>query len=101
MSRLLLNEQSVPKSVSVAGEILGRYNQITYICEQVRSAPMANKNTTLNLPASLIARTKAYAAAEGTTMTAIVRSHLEADHGRAGTADGECSASLCRRVDQA
>ena len=39
---------------------------------------MANKNTTLNLPASLIARTKAYAAAEGTTMTAIVRTHLEA-----------------------
>lgn len=39
---------------------------------------MANKNTTLNLPESLIARTKAYAATQGTTMTAIVRSHLEA-----------------------
>ena len=39
---------------------------------------MANKNTTLNLPESLIARTRAYAAQHGTTMTAIVRSHLEA-----------------------
>ena len=39
---------------------------------------MANKNTTMNLPESLIARTKAYAAAQGTTMTAIVRGHLEA-----------------------
>ena len=39
---------------------------------------MTNKNTTLNLPAGLIARTRAYAAANGTTMTAIVRSHLEA-----------------------
>ena len=39
---------------------------------------MANRNTTLNLPESLIARTKAYAATHGTTMTAIVRRHLEA-----------------------
>ncbi|MCY4157819.1 MAG: hypothetical protein OXF66_10410 [Gammaproteobacteria bacterium] len=39
---------------------------------------MASKNTTLNLPEALIARTRAYAAAHGTTMTAIVRSHLEA-----------------------
>ena len=39
---------------------------------------MANKNTTLNLPRSLIARTRAYAATQGTTMTAIIRSHLEA-----------------------
>ena len=39
---------------------------------------MASKNTTLNLPESLIARTRAYAAVQGTTMTAIVRSHLEA-----------------------
>ena len=39
---------------------------------------MANKNTTLNLPEALIGRTKAYAAAQGTTMTAIVRTHLEA-----------------------
>lgn len=39
---------------------------------------MANRNTTLNLPESLVRRTKAYAAAQGTTMTAIVRSHLEA-----------------------
>lgn len=39
---------------------------------------MANRNTTLNLPEALIARTKAYAAAQGTTMTAIVRSHLQA-----------------------
>ena len=36
------------------------------------------KNTTLNLPEELIARTKAYAAAHGTTMTALVRQHLEA-----------------------
>jgi len=39
---------------------------------------MATKNTTLNLPESLIARTKVYATAHGTTMTAIVRAHLEA-----------------------
>lgn len=39
---------------------------------------MSNRNTTLNLPASLIARTKAYAATHGTSMTAIVREHLEA-----------------------
>ena len=39
---------------------------------------MANRNTTLNLPESLIARAKAYAATHGTTMTAIVRGHLEA-----------------------
>ncbi len=39
---------------------------------------MRNKNTTLNLPEPLIRRAKAYAAAQGTTMTAIVRSHLEA-----------------------
>lgn len=39
---------------------------------------MANKNTTLNLPEALIASTKAYAASHGTTMTAIIRSHLEA-----------------------
>ena len=36
------------------------------------------KNTTFNLPDKLVARAKAYAAAHGTTMTAIVRSHLEA-----------------------
>jgi plasmid stability protein len=36
------------------------------------------KNTTFNLPEDLVARAKAYAAAHGTTMTAIVREHLEA-----------------------
>lgn len=36
------------------------------------------KNTTFNLPAELVARAKAYAASHGTTMTAIVREHLEA-----------------------
>jgi len=36
------------------------------------------RNTTLNLPDDLVARTKSYAAAHGTTMTAIVREHLEA-----------------------
>ncbi len=36
------------------------------------------KNTTFNLPDSLVARAKSYAAAHGTTMTAIVRAHLEA-----------------------
>jgi hypothetical protein len=36
------------------------------------------RNTTLNLPADLVARAKSYAAAHGTTMTAIVRKHLEA-----------------------
>ena len=39
---------------------------------------MANRNTTLNLPESLIAKTKTYAAAHGTSMTAIIREHLEA-----------------------
>jgi plasmid stability protein len=36
------------------------------------------KNTTFNLPDELVARAKTYAAAHGTTMTAIVREHLEA-----------------------
>jgi predicted DNA-binding protein len=36
------------------------------------------KNTTFNLPEELVARAKAYAADHGTTMTAIVREHLEA-----------------------
>lgn len=34
------------------------------------------KNTTFNLPERLVARAKSYAAAHGTTMTAIVREHL-------------------------
>jgi plasmid stability protein len=41
------------------------------------------RNTTLSLPDDLVARAKAYAAAHGTTMTAIVREYLEAI-----TADG-------------
>lgn len=41
------------------------------------------KNTTFNLPDDLVARAKSYAAAHGTTMTALVREHLEAV-----TADG-------------
>lgn len=44
---------------------------ITYICDMKR-------NTTLNLPEDLIARTRAYAAAHGTTMTQLIQSHLEA-----------------------
>ncbi|MCQ8781998.1 DUF6364 family protein [Mangrovibrevibacter kandeliae] len=37
-----------------------------------------SSNATLNLPDELIARARAYAASHGTTMTAIIRSHLEA-----------------------
>jgi hypothetical protein len=36
------------------------------------------KNTTMNLPEALLARVKAYAAENRTTMTAIVREHFEA-----------------------
>lgn len=36
------------------------------------------RNTTLNLPDDLVARARSYAAAHGTTMTAIIREHLEA-----------------------
>lgn len=36
------------------------------------------RNTTLNLPDELVSRAKAYAAAHGTTMTALIREHLEA-----------------------
>ena len=36
------------------------------------------KNTTMNLPDELVARVKAYAAQNRTTMTAIVREHFEA-----------------------
>jgi hypothetical protein len=36
------------------------------------------RNTTFNLPDKLVGKAKAYAAAHGTTMTAIIRSHLEA-----------------------
>ena len=35
------------------------------------------RNTTLQLPEELIARTRAYAAAHGTTMTRLIQSHLE------------------------
>jgi hypothetical protein len=35
------------------------------------------RNTTFNLPDDLVVRAKAYAAAHGTTMTAIIREHLE------------------------
>lgn len=46
------------------------------------------RNTTLNLPDELVARAKSYAAAHGTTMTAIVREHLEAV-----TSDGTAAVS--------
>lgn len=36
------------------------------------------RQTTLNLPEELVSKAKAYAASHGTTMTALVRSHLEA-----------------------
>jgi plasmid stability protein len=36
------------------------------------------RNTTFNLPDDLVARARSYAAAHGTTMTAIIREHLEA-----------------------
>ncbi|MFP5075961.1 hypothetical protein ACLE20_01500 [Rhizobium sp. YIM 134829] len=36
------------------------------------------KNTTMNLPEDLVARVEAYAARNRTTITAIVREHLEA-----------------------
>ena len=36
------------------------------------------RNTTLNLPDALVQKTKIYAANHGTTMTSIIRSHLEA-----------------------
>lgn len=35
------------------------------------------RNTTFNLPDSLVSRAKAYAAGQGTTLTAIIRTHLE------------------------
>jgi plasmid stability protein len=46
--------------------------------DYVARAPAMLKNTTFNLPDDLMARAKTYAAAHGTTMTAIVREHLEA-----------------------
>ena len=48
----------------------------TDICEPWRCHIL--RNTTFNLPDDLVARAKSYAAAHGTTMTAIVREHLEA-----------------------
>jgi plasmid stability protein len=36
------------------------------------------RQTTLNLPEELVSKAEAYAASHGTTMTALVRSHLEA-----------------------
>jgi plasmid stability protein len=50
---------------------------LTYICERWMGGDML-RNTTFNLPDDLVARAKSYAAAHGTTMTAIVREHLEA-----------------------
>lgn len=40
------------------------------------------RNTTMNLPDDLVQRAKAYAAQHGTTMTALVREHLERVTGR-------------------
>ena len=50
---------------------------LTYTCEGARGGAML-KNTTFNLPDDLVVRAKAYAAEHGTTMTAIIREHLEA-----------------------
>ena len=38
---------------------------------------MINKNTTFNLPVPLVAAAKAYAASHKTSVTAIIREHLE------------------------
>jgi hypothetical protein len=38
---------------------------------------MVKRNTTFNLPGDLIQRAKSYAAEQGTTLTTIVRRHLE------------------------
>jgi plasmid stability protein len=43
-------------------------------------------NTTFNLPETLVAKARAYAAAHGTTITAIIRAHLEAVTGDNATA---------------
>jgi plasmid stability protein len=52
------------------------------------------KNTTFNLPEELVARAKAYAAAHGTTMTALIREHLDAvtSDGKADRADDPLAA---------
>jgi hypothetical protein len=42
------------------------------------------RNTTFNLPDTLLSRAKAYAAEHGTTVTAIIREHLEAVTARSG-----------------
>jgi plasmid stability protein len=46
---------------------------ITYICEIIML-----RNTTFNLPDELVAQAKAYAATHNTTVTALIREHLEA-----------------------
>lgn len=46
-------------------------------------------NTTINLPDDLVAQAKSYAAAHGTTMTAIIREHLKTitSHGPVSVTD--------------
>lgn len=58
------------------GAALALDSPATYICGDRRCAML--RNTTPNLPEDLVARAKSYAAAHGTTMTAIIREHLEA-----------------------
>lgn len=55
--------------------LVGRISHI-YV-EQTEGCFML-KNTTMNLPEELVARVRAYAAQNRTTMTAIVREHFEA-----------------------
>jgi hypothetical protein len=57
--------------------ILAKRQYSTYICDGDGGLGML-KNTTMNLPDELVARVRAYAAENRTTMTAIVREHFEA-----------------------
>ena len=60
------------------------------------------KNTTFNLPEELMARAKAYAANHGTTVTAIIRGHLEAVTSTAshGSTEGPLTAYSAGRLSR-
>lgn len=67
-------EGAVEPFLQVAGATILKRGSFPHIYVVMKAK---KRNTTLQLPEELIARTRAYAAAHGTTMTRLVQSHLE------------------------
>ena len=67
-------EGAVEPFLQVAGATILKRGSFPHIYVVMKAK---KRNTTLQLPEELIARTRAYAAAHGTTMTRLIQSHLE------------------------